>query len=59
MNGNICDNNKINVRISNQNIPEVEEFCYLGSKLDIKSRITQGKRDVMQKRSLVVSNIDL
>jgi hypothetical protein len=47
------------MRLRNEELQEVDEFCYLGSKItkdgrsikEIKSRITQAKRAFYQKKS--------
>lgn len=51
---------RINIRISNNYIDEVKEFCYLGNKIIYNK---QSKKDIkdrlMAKRNLMVSNIGL
>jgi hypothetical protein len=54
---------KINIVLGNQILGEVEEFCYLGSKItkdgkcqkEIRSRIAQAKKAFYQKRQLPIS----
>jgi hypothetical protein len=59
---------KMNVVLGNQTLGEVEEFCYLGSKItkdgmcqkEIRSRIAQTKKTFYQKRQLLISsNVNL
>ena len=63
-------NNKdglLNVKIGGEKIMEVEEFCYLGSRItkdgrsrsDIKCRIAQAKRAFSKKYNLFTSKINL
>ena len=57
----------MNIKLANENLNEVNEFCYLGSKItndgkskeDIKSRLALARRAFVQKRTLFTSNIGL
>jgi len=61
------DNVPMNVKIGGVQVDEISEFIYLGSKItrdgrskvDIKSRLAQGRSAFYKKKSLLVSNIDL
>ena len=55
------------IRLGNEIVKEVDEFCYLGSKItsdgrskeDIKCRLAQARKAFVKKRTLMTSNIDL
>ena len=55
------------IRLGNEAIKVVDEFCYLGSKItsdgrsseDIKCRMAMGRKAFLKKRNLLTSNIDL
>ena len=55
------------IRLGNEAIKVVDEFCYLGSKVtsdglsgeDIRCRMALGRKAFMKKRNLLTSNIDL
>ena len=57
----------MNIKIGNENLEEISEFCYLGSKItrdgrcnaDIRSRVGQAKKTFAELTQLFVSNIDL
>jgi hypothetical protein len=63
----VCGKNvkeTLKMRLRNEELQEVDEFCYLGSKItkdgwstkEIKSRIAQAKRAFYQKKKLLTSN---
>ena len=56
-----------NIHLGNEMLTEVDQFCYLGSKItsdcrsnvDIKSRLAQARNAFLKKRDLLRSSIDL
>ncbi|HCF9438094.1 TPA: hypothetical protein NI641_006407, partial [Pseudomonas aeruginosa] len=55
------------IRLGNETMKVVDEFCYLGSKItcdgrsteDIKCRMAMGRKAFLKKRNLLTSNINL
>ena len=64
---NRCEHKNLDIKIGTEKIQEVEEFCYLGSKItkdgrskrDIKCRIAQAKIALYEKINLFRSGIDV
>ena len=60
-------NTRLSIKIAGEEVEEVKEFCYLGSKItkdgrcrnDIKSRLAQGRKAFEMKRDFLASKISL
>ena len=56
-----------NIRLGNEVLKEVDEYCYLGSEItnddrskeDIKCRLARARKTFLKKRNLLTSNTDI